>query len=134
MLLRALKLAAGREIAAGRNPVKHGSLVAPFENLVDTAVSGESFLASLNFISLKDWRAELGLEPTPPLHLATASDFPEALSSLVSEAKSDHNVRRNPVVELNERHPTGISVDEAKRLLARRHSVSPDNIEIKITF
>ena len=123
-----------REIAAGRNPVKYGSLVAPFENLVDTAVSGESFLASLNFISLKDWRAELGLEPTPPLQLATASDFPKALSSLESEARSGQNIHRDPVVEPNERHPTGISVDEAKKLLALRHGVLPDNIEIKITF
>ena len=129
-----LRCKSWREIAAGRNPVKYGSLTAPFENLVDTAVSDEDFLASLDFISLKDWRARLGVEPTPPLQLATASDFPEALSSLASEAKLDHNIHRNPVAELNEQHPTGISVDEAKRLLARRHGVLPDHIEIKITF
>ena len=124
-----------REIAAGRNPVKYGALTEPFEELFSTPLSEEKFLDSLDFVSLSHWRAELGIDPTERAQPVVSTDLQELTEShgsvIASGLKSQ---QEGPVTEARTNDPAGISVDEAKRLLATRHNVPPENIEIKITF
>lgn len=124
-----------REIVKGRNPVKYGSLEDPFENMAESTAAKNDILDSLTFISSREWRGDLWSEFLP-----AAED--EAMENLIIRPQPIepillddlHQDTDAPGRETLLNKDSGISIKEAKLLLAKRHEVSPDAIEIKITF
>ena len=114
------------ELVNGRNPVKYGSLMDPFAQLT-AVVGGEvEFPESLEFISARDWRGDLWSESARLVEVADGST--DAVDG--DDSESD----KSTVASFTPNVAAGITIDEAKRRLARQYEVSPEAIEIKITF
>ena len=101
-----------RQLAKGRNPIRYGN--------VQEVFNGQSLFESLEFISAKEWRGEY-------IDQEKESRDAESLD-LDSVDLPVHSFS----AELN--HAEGISVDQAKELLASKYKVPVNAIEIKITF